>query len=219
VMPPQLNGGKLDVRMSSDVATRVAGAFPATCARDVAAVFATLSPAKHAPTSDDVAPIVVRGESVRIPARVYFPEPSPAKFSLLTAREKLVAQCLFTRHHDGFLRERMVRPLLAQAAFWTLPFVVQLLGEHVIEIVHVLEEQLRPGAEIPYAEFLNENPVFWQRTRSRVVSYWNCYHRREFPSLGPYPGQRVVDRLENWRTQGVQRGAQKALEAAGRASS
>jgi hypothetical protein len=205
--------------MSSTVAARVVEAFPAACARDVAVVFATLSPATHEPSSHDVAPIALRGESVRIPARVYFPEPSPGKLRLLTASERLVAQCLFTRHHDGFVREPMVKPLLLQNAFWTVPFVVQLLGEYVIEIVRVIEEQLRPEDEVPYAEFLNENPVFWRRTRSRMVSYWDCYYRREFPRFDHYPARRVVDRLENWRTQDPKRAAQQAVEADGRASS
>jgi hypothetical protein len=187
--------------MSSTLATRVAEAFPAECTLDVAAVFAMLSRPSHEPSLDDVAPIALRGEVVRIPARIYFPEPDPGKLRLLTARERLIAQCLFTRHNDGFVRERMVKPLLLQNAFWTLPFVVQLLGEYVIEIVRVVEEHLRAADEVPYAHFLNENPVFWRRTRSRMVSYWDCYYRREFPNFESYPGRRVVDRLENWRAQ------------------
>jgi hypothetical protein len=190
--------------MTSAVATRVAGAFPATYAHDVAAVVAMLSPVNQAPTPHDIAAIALRGEAVRIPARIYFPEPSPEKFDLLTEREKLVARCLFTRHHDGVVRERMIKPLLLETAFWTVPFVVQLLGEYVVEIVRLIDEQLPPGDAVAYAEFLNENPCFWRLTRSRMVSYWDCYYRREFPNLDHYPGRRVLDRLETWRTKNLE---------------
>ena len=196
--------------MASAVATRIAGAFPSECAREVEVVVAMLPPSAHPPTPHDVAAIAVRGEAVNIPARIYFPEPSPRELDILTEREKLVALCLFTRHADGFVRERMVKPLLLQSAFWTVPFVVQLLGEYVIEIVRLIEEQLRSVDAEAYAAFLNENPVFWRRTRSRMVSYWDCYHRREFPTLEHYPGRRVLDRFEWWRTQNRESAGQSA---------
>ena len=45
---------------------------------------------------------------------------------------QLMAHCLNTRHHDGHVRERHFKPLLAagQPAF-VLPFAAQLLGEYV----------------------------------------------------------------------------------------
>ncbi|HNY32999.1 MAG TPA: hypothetical protein PKO15_19130 [Fibrobacteria bacterium] len=153
------------------------------------------------PSSHDIGPITLRGETVRIPARIYLPEPSQTTIGLLTERQRQILLCLFTRHVDGFVRERMVKPLLAQCTFWTVPFVVQLLGEYVLEILHVLKERLRPDDETLFAEFLQENPRFWSLTGSRIGSYWNCYFRHPYPDFHKSPGHELFATLEGWRAQ------------------
>ncbi|GAB3136545.1 hypothetical protein [Microbispora hainanensis] len=51
-----------------------------------------------------------------------------------------------------------------------------------------------PGspARRAYGRFLADNPGFFTLVQQRVVSYWACYHREEFPRLADYPGHRLV---------------------------
>lgn len=191
--------------VESVVATRVRQAFPSALRLDVEVVLGALPLRPNLPSGDNLGTVVVQGESLRIPSRVYLPEPEPLQLRALTANQQLIVHCLFTRHHDGHVRERMLRRALPHCTAWTVPFFVQLLGEYVVEIVDVLEKGIRPEHEQLYAEFLMQNPLFWGRTCQRVISYWHCYYRREFPNRQNYPGTRLVVQLEKWRSTSLSR--------------
>jgi len=112
--------------------------------------------------------------------------------------------CLYTRHHDGYVRERRLERVVGLAEPWVAPFVVQLVGEYVDEILLVVRRALvralsTPGSVVAsvYARFAAENPDFIDRTEQRVVSYWNCYYRYRYPSLRDYPGSAVVAALRS----------------------
>jgi hypothetical protein len=60
---------------------------------------------------------------------------------------------------------------------WIPPFVVQLVGEYVIEILFVIHKNLLNLNTSLYEQFLRMNPGFLAITEQRVISYWNCYHR------------------------------------------
>lgn len=167
------------------------------CSTDVEAVARILPPSRLGPSLHDIGPVTLRGEVVRIPSRIYFAEPSVGTVQHLTDRQKTILTCLLTRHDNGFVREKMVRQLLLQDAdFWTAPFVVQLLGEYVLEIILAVQEGIQPKHREIYAEFLHENPKFHALTRARVASYRACYHRHPFPTLAQYPGSILLSTLE-----------------------
>jgi hypothetical protein len=89
---------------------------------------------------------------------------------------RTVVACLYTRHSDGYVRERNVRAIISSSADWVPPFVVQLLGEYVVEVHRVIEPNV-DGLGQSYVRFVAENPAFMQLTRQRVISYWDCYFR------------------------------------------
>ena len=72
---------------------------------------------------------------------------------------------------------------------------MQLLGEYVVEIAHVIVTALRDGYVAGLAQFVIDNPLFMATTRRRVVSYWNCYYRRQFPSLHDYPAHIALESI------------------------
>ena len=61
----------------------------------------------------------------------------------------------------------------------------------IIEIHRVIREALPFLNGAQYAAFVRENPEMYERTRRRVISYWNCYCRsdrqHELPSEGRFP--------------------------------
>ena len=73
-----------------------------------------------------------------------------------------------------------------------VPYVVQLIGEYVIEILRVAEANIDIFGRPIYREFVATNPIFMSLTRARVISYWNEYHRRQVADFEKYVGWRLL---------------------------
>ena len=84
---------------------------------------------------------------------------------------------------------RHLRRLFPSADAWVAPFVVQLLGEYVLEIVQLLAAHLDDLKAEPYKQFIVENPGFLSLTKQRMISYWDCYYRRQYPRPADKPGR------------------------------
>ncbi len=144
---------------------------------------------------------LVLGETVVVPYRIYHPEPDADEERALTATQRTVLHCLYSRHHDGFVRQRHLEQIVDGTDAWAVPFVVRLVGEHVLEIVtsirHGLADLDVPGSSrrAMYGDVVARNPLFFTLTEYRAVSYWSEYHRWRHPDLGSYPGRRVLDTL------------------------
>jgi hypothetical protein len=141
--------------------------------------------------------VQVDGEPLTIPYRIYSPEPPAGDVSSLSSTQQTLLHCLYTRHHDGFVRQRHLERVLGSDRSWVVPYVVQLVGEYVVEILIAIAERLdvaTPGTpeRLRYGRFVAENRAFFELTASRVTSYWNCYYR--YPdraqAIEPWPGGR-----------------------------
>ena len=137
----------------------------------------------------------LREEIVKIPYRVYFEQPERGEFENLTIQQQTIINCIYLRHHNGFIREKHLVRLLKTDDYFVSPFVIQILGEYVVELISILEQEITDQSISKYAEFLNDNLFFWKQTQSRIVSYWDAYYRQEFPKLRDYVGQRLSKRL------------------------
>ena len=166
-------------------------AFPAALRDDAVRATEAMAPAHLAPIVHFC--VSVSGERVTIPYRVYNPEPDPGVVAPLAPVQRAILSCLYSRHHDGFVRERTVESLLRSDDPWVIPFVVQLVGEYVVEIVELIERGLTARSDLaPYERFASENPEFVGLTRKRAVSYWDCYYRDRYPDARSYPGLRAM---------------------------
>ncbi|HEX7161888.1 MAG TPA: hypothetical protein VF223_11715 [Trebonia sp.] len=142
--------------------------------------------------------LVVNGEPVLIPRRIYNPEPSPRYIAGLNPVEGLVAAGIYSRHHDGYVRQRWLGTLLDAGEPWAAPFIVQLLGEYVIEICRDIERFAASSFSPMHqhlSAFLNENRCFAALTRQRAISYWSCYYRYWHPSQDTYPALVALSEL------------------------
>ncbi|MGO4591814.1 hypothetical protein [Paenarthrobacter sp. 2TAF44] len=99
-----------------------------------------------------------------------------------------------TRDTDGRIRQEALRKLLQEDAPWTIPYIIQLCGEYVVEIatdiLQFLTTELpkRPKLRQSYRQFIADNPTFMTLTGQRALSYWNAYDRwrstrDEYPQL------------------------------------
>jgi hypothetical protein len=148
--------------------------------------------------SREWSPITVQGDRIVIPHRIYNAVPTK-DLANHDYEAGIAIDCLYTRHNDGFVRQAALRRVLAAAVRpWIVPFVLQLLGEYVIEICddiqHFAEAEIpaRSGWTRQFRLFANENPDFVALTRQRATSYWECYHRGSHLYRDSYPGLRAL---------------------------
>lgn len=174
-------------------------AFPAALHDDVAAVLGIMPSVRFPPIGHFV--VTVDGESITIPARIHNAEPAPGDESRLTATQLKLLDCIYSRHADGFIRQRHVARVARSTDAWVAPFVVELVGEYVVEIIQEIAPALS-GLTTPnsapftvYGRFVAENPRFFSRAQRRVISYWSCYYREQYPQYGSYPGAQLIRAL------------------------
>ncbi|WP_235558147.1 GNAT family N-acetyltransferase [Sphaerimonospora mesophila] len=171
-------------------------AFPDALAGDVTAVVDALPIAGHSPMTSFRA--IVGDDRLTIPGRIYHPEPAPETLGRLSPLRCTILHCLYTRHHDGHVRQRHLRKIVGSLEPWVLPYVVHLIGEYVVEIltdIHTaLGDLTTPGSPVrqAYGRFLADNPELLALIERRVTSYWACHHRWAFPRLAGHPGHLLV---------------------------
>ena len=175
-------------------------AFPSDLRASLSTVLSALPQPTHAPmgsitsTNSRTWPdIKVGGESVDIPYRIYNPVP-PTDLVQRGSQAGAAIACLYTRHHDGFVRQRALQHVMACDETWIIPFVVQLLGEYVIEICEDIRRYAetdlprRPEMIRVLNSFASDNPDFIVLTQQRATSYWDAYYRRPHLCRDTYPG-------------------------------
>jgi hypothetical protein len=151
--------------------------------------------------------VSLNGEELVIPRRVYYASGQLWAATPADGVDGLIALCLGTRHHDGFVREHCVRLLLGAREDWIIPFVVQLVGEYVSQIVAVIEAALPELDGAAYGAFLRENPRFFAKTERRVISYWYAYAQTGYRERGAEPGSRVIAAFKRMAADGADTGA------------
>jgi hypothetical protein len=148
--------------------------------------------------------ISLSDEPLIIPYRLYFNEPKADKEKQLTALQRNILNCIYLRHHNGFVRQRRLEQLIDTVDYFVIPYTFQLLGEYVVEILEVLDRHINDKTINKYVKFINENKKYWQQTESRMISYWNEYYRRPtFPKFQNYIGKQIVDRIKAHEQRGI----------------
>jgi hypothetical protein len=171
--------------------TSLAAAFPNPLAEQVHAVELLLEQTRLPPAS----PLAVRvdGQTLRVPYRIYHRVPDTTAMAELTTTQQLICTCLFTRHHDGMVRQANLERIVTTTLPWIAPYVVQLVGEYVIQIVLAIRRELTQldiagtDQQKMYGRFVTDNPAFLNLVRQRVASYWDGYYRQMYSRLRDYP--------------------------------
>jgi len=194
---------------------RWAAAFPADRSPDVQAALLAVpdrpgpgSYTRHrlSTTRIDRCPggLLLDGESITIPYRSYVePVRHPDLVrDQLSEHQMLVLGCFYTRHHDGRVRHRWLRRILDSDETFVVPYVVQLVGEYVMEIITTLGQDLPELADPTsptghrHGRFLADNPAYHHLLRQRVASYWDCYFRGRYLRPEHCPSMILRDRLD-----------------------
>jgi hypothetical protein len=139
----------------------------------------------------------VGGEELAIPYRIYHLDYEDA-FADLTETQSILYSCLLTRHHDGHVRQRHLERIISAHEPWIVPFVLQLTGEYVIQIIESVEAHLPALDPTLYGRFIRDNQEYFQTTEARMISYWDCYYRHLYKLPSDYVGFRVIAKLREF---------------------
>jgi hypothetical protein len=173
-------------------------AFPGDLRLQVHAVILAMPPSDYPRTPDDIGPITLDGRRLRIPDRIYNPELPQGLFDSLSALEGFIAACLYTRHHDGHVRQRALMRVIDIDEAWAAPFLLQMLGEYVLELVEIAANAVSGPRKDMCVAFVRENPAFLELTTHRATSYWNAYFRGKFRNRDDYPALKAITNLNGW---------------------
>jgi hypothetical protein len=136
--PPGPTGpGRIE---AADVLDPFVSAFPLSLAGDGQVVSRVIPPTRLPPTQPFQ--VDVQGETVAIPYRLYNDEPGDDARNQLSPTQQTMLRCLYTRHHDGLVRQRHLEQVIGVWEPWVIPFVVQLVGEYVVEIQIAIRQGL-----------------------------------------------------------------------------
>lgn len=187
--------------------------FGSELADDLAVVMRVIGVAKHPPAGRIIArygpyPNLLRPSNVvSIPVRIYNEPIDASKYEELSTRQRTILDCLYSRNHDGYVRQRHLSRIVTTEELWVIPFVVAALGDYVIEIVREavagLAEISDPHSwqESQYRLFADHNAELVRWIRQRSISYWDCYYRDAFSlregneALPRYPSLSILDAI------------------------
>ncbi|MGD1068873.1 MAG: hypothetical protein ABSB15_01940 [Bryobacteraceae bacterium] len=158
----------------SETGKQIESAFPESVREDVSRVALILPEPLHLCAA--TFRVIVKAEMVAIPYRIYH-DPQLIRTDQLSSLQQEILSCLLTRHCSGFVRQEHLIRIVGSHQSWAPPFVVQLIGEYVVEICRVVQENQADLDVKLYRDFLEANPALWAVTKQRVVSYWDCYYR------------------------------------------
>ena len=166
-------------------------AFPVRLLTEVSRLAPLIDPPTSQATSEPFH-VFCDGESLQIPQRIYRPVISDRQFASLNPVEQAIASCWFTRHHDGYVRERFLRALPVYDTPWVIAYVVVLCGEYVVELLQYIWEHRGLFEPSILGRWLRDNNDFYARTRDRIVSYWYCYQRSSCARFDAYVGSALI---------------------------
>jgi len=178
-----------------DISLRLRQAFPRMLLPHVNEALAIIPPCRIPLAEREIGRVNTHGETLHIPYRISSPVVTENDVAALSDAPREILACLYTRHHDGFVRQMYVPQLVPSTAEWVAPFVLQLLGEYVVEIALIIERHVETIPKESYRLFAAENPEFMRLTKQRIHSYHACYYRGRFPLLREYPAVKVFEAL------------------------
>jgi hypothetical protein len=181
--------------VSAESAALLRAMFPSHLKTDVDAVLARLPPSDFDGQQLEP-PVLVRGEPIRLISRLYSPEPAEPATVGLTERQRQVLACLYSCHHDGYVRERWMDGIRGDEP-WLPVFVLRLVGEYVEPIRQRALANIDAIPRERYTEFAAENPAFMSLTMDRIVSRHRYLlgFRRDFAAN---PAYRFMVELDLW---------------------
>ncbi|WP_042347435.1 hypothetical protein [Bacillus massiliigorillae] len=149
-------------------------------------------------TNNEYFIVKMYGGKIRVPERIECEELSSDVMTSLTVRQKKIVLCIYSRHFDGYIREKNLSGMLKMQNIekWMLPYILRLAGEYVVEILEEINQHLDLINNRTLYSFIYENPHFYMKIKSRIASYWDCYYREKYPNKEEYAGFQILQSIQ-----------------------
>lgn len=140
--------------------------------------------------------VSVNDEELKIPYRIYYDKKILENLNEFTQVQQDILNSLYSRHHDGFVRQKCVSKIITSNHSWTVPFIIQIISEYVIEILNEVNDRIISLDEINLKNFLLSNKEFYKVAKDRVTSYWDCYYRMQYPTKENFVGFKILKHFD-----------------------
>lgn len=131
---------------------------------------------------------------IDIPYRLYLLDVEDFEYKKLNQIQKQIVCCMYTRSCDGYIREKYLTRLLDMPfELWSIPYIVKLCDEYVVEILKIIYDKLKEWDNKDIQRFCLMNKVSINKSYSRMVSYWNEYYRKDEFDFKKYIGRNLFE--------------------------
>lgn len=90
-------------------------------------------------TTEEIIKYYQNGHLIEFPYRMYFDDIPDDNIEELSITQKMILHCIYSRNCDGFVRQKHIELLLnMNYAVWTIPYIIKLCDEYVIEILETI---------------------------------------------------------------------------------
>lgn len=174
-------------------------AFPSELQKDIRLIFRKIS-LRNKMYNGGNFEVFVDNELICIPERVYYEELNEDEEVGLSPLQKQILDCIFTRHHDGYIRQKRLNNIFESGKVfnWAIPYVIKLVGEYVLEILNDINNNIGLINQRRLVEFVRSNPRFILATESRIETYWGLNYRFIF-KRDAYIGFKLKEYLQYLR--------------------
>lgn len=142
--------------------------------------------------SEDIIQYHQDHEVIMFPYRIYYMDNSNDFTKDLSEQQKMILHCIYSRSCEGFVRQKHMQ-LLLQMDYgdWTIPYIVKICDEYVVEIVEMTYNILKDQDTERIKNFCSENRESFCKSYNRMISYWNEYYRHEYTNFHHYVGRKL----------------------------
>lgn len=168
--------------------------FPKELHDDVLTVLKVIPKKAYVPKdiSYYVSTYILSSGEIHLPGQVYFYEPTIEDMYSLTERQQTILHCIYSRSHDGYMREKHITAILStDLPEWTLPYIVKVCEESVIDILKVVYASLEGKDTEQIKQFCANNYESFYQSYNRMISYWNAFYRNDCYEYKDYIGRKL----------------------------
>ena len=146
---------------------------------------------RNAVSSNDIQ-YMLDGVLIQFPYRIYYIDVSDEDLQALDTTQAMILHCIYSRHCDGFVREKHLRALLnMDFQAWAVPYIVKVCDEYVVELIELIYNSLKYQTNAIIKQFCAENYSSFCKSYNRMISYWDAYYRCDCPDFHQYVGRKL----------------------------
>ncbi|PKR78775.1 hypothetical protein CEY16_03200 [Halalkalibacillus sediminis] len=142
--------------------------------------------------SEDTVEYFQDNNVIKFPYRTYYIDNSDEFIDSLNEQQKMIVHCIYSRSCDGFVRQKHMNSLLLMDyEDWSIPYIVKICDEYVLEILEMTYEILKDQDTERIKKFCLQNNDSFCKSYNRMISYWNEYYRFKYNKFQQYIGRKL----------------------------